>query len=215
MGNKRLGSVLLCLAALTALPARMPAQTGAAPAIVAAEPRLLPGDVVRLRVWREPDLSGEYPVDEFGTVVLPMLGPVAAAARSPGELRELLLGEYSRYLRNPAIELVFLRRINIMGAVREPGLYQVDPTVTVAGAIAMAGGANLEGRLDRVELIRDGQRLDTHLSAGSRIADTPLRSGDQLYVPQRGWVSRNTGLVATLISAGTTLLVALLYLTAS
>jgi polysaccharide export outer membrane protein len=104
-------------------------------------------------------------------------------------------------LVNPSIEVTTLRRLNVLGAVRNPGLYQIDPTVTVADAIALAGGIMDNGQSDRVELVREGKRLPANVNGTTRLADTPLRSGDQLFVPQRGWLSRNVGVVAAGISA--------------
>ena len=67
-------------------------------------------------------------------------------------------------------------------------------------AIAMAEGSTPDGRADRVELLRDGQRLIANINQRTRIAELPIQSGDQLYVPERSWVSRNTALVATVVS---------------
>ena len=116
------------------------------------------------------------------------------------ELREALLAEFQKYLRNPSIEITFLRRVNVLGAVRKPGVYPLDPTMTVAMALAMAEGTTPEGRSDRVELIRDGERLIANINQRTRIAELPIRSGDQLYVPERAWISRNSVLVAALVS---------------
>ncbi len=165
-----------------------------APVSEFAEP-LRPGDVVRLRIWREPDLSGDFPVDESGQVVLPRLGPVSVMAVSRDSLRRSLLVAYATYLKNPSIEVVLLRRVNVLGAVRNPGLYPVDPTMTVADALALAGGPSPDGKRDRVELLRGGNRLIVRLDPAARLGNTPVRSGDQLYVPQRSWISRNQPLV--------------------
>src|ERR1700734_1429358 len=95
---------------------------------------LLPGDIVRLRIWREPDLSGDFPVDERGTVVFPKIGPTPVLQMTTDSLKRLLVTTYSQYLRDPAIEVTFLRRVTILGAVKNPGLYPVDPTMTVSDA---------------------------------------------------------------------------------
>jgi protein involved in polysaccharide export with SLBB domain len=138
------------------------------------------------------------------------MGPVRVTGLSPDSLSRLVKAYYSPSLRDPAITVTVLRRVNIVGAVQKPGPYLVDPTMRITDAVAMAGGASSEGKLDQVQLRRGGKRTDINLSSDMRLADTPLRSGDELYVPQRGWVSRNTGLVAAGITAATSVIVTLL-----
>jgi protein involved in polysaccharide export with SLBB domain len=172
----------------------------------ASQEYVQPGDVVKLWIWREEELSGEFVVPETGVVVFPKIGAQQVTEKPMGELRGLLLAEFQKYLRNPSIEITFLRRVNVLGAVRKPGVYPLDPTMTVAMALAMAEGTTPEGRSDRVELIRNGERLIANISQRTKIAELPIRSGDQLFVPERSWVSRNSGLVAALISGGFSLL---------
>ncbi len=81
--------------------------------------------------------------------------------------------------------------------------------MTVSDALALAGGVLPSGREDKVEIIREGGRLPGTTSGRMLISHTPVRSGDQLYVPQRTWLSRNTGIVVAGISAVATLLYAL------
>jgi polysaccharide biosynthesis/export protein len=171
---------------------------------------LRPGDIVRLRIWREPDLSGDFPVDESGQIVFPKIGAIVVEAVSADSLKRMLVSSYSAYLRDPAVEVTLLRRVTILGAVRNPGLYPLDLTMTVSDAMAIAGGAAADGRADRVELRRDGEKLTVDLSAQTRLGDTPIRAGDQLYFPQRSWISRNPGIVAGSLTAMTGLIVSLL-----
>jgi polysaccharide export outer membrane protein len=201
----------LLTAALVVLPSLSAAQDSSAVSSPEASGETLqPGDVVRLRIWREPDLSGEFLVDERGTVIVPKLGPVQVVGLPPDSLKARLINSYSVYLRNPSIDVTLLRRITILGGVRNPGLYPVDPTMTLADAYALAGGISPEGKLDQVQLVRGGQRTSYKLSGATRIADTPLRSGDQLYVPTRSWLSRNTWVVTAAIGTTTTIMFALL-----
>jgi protein involved in polysaccharide export with SLBB domain len=171
---------------------------------------LRPGDLVRLKIWREPDLSGDFQVQESGEVVFPKIGLVQVTALSSGALKQKLLDSYSVYLQNPSIEITVLRRVQVLGAVRNPGLYPVDPTMAVADVLALAGGTTPQGNPKKIELKRGGERITASLSGGTRLADTPLRSGDQLFVPERGWMSRNPWIVAAAISGTTTVLIALL-----
>jgi polysaccharide export outer membrane protein len=200
---------LLLLVALLALAAPAARAQDAPPADTAAAELLRPGDVVRLLIWREPDLSGDFAVDAEGVVIFPMIGPVDVTRESPTSLRNHLLEAFRRNLRNPSIQVTFMRRVTVLGAVRNPGVYPVDPVMSVAEVLALAGGATGQGAPDKVQLLRGGERLETRISQRTRLADSPIRSGDQLYVPERGWLERNTGLVATALSVATSLFIAL------
>ena len=208
------GLTVVLLAVTMALPSVKPLagqSAAAAPAAPpAAEALLRPGDVVRLKIWREPDLSGELVVDEGGVVTFPKLGPMLVTTLAPDALKRTLTDEYQKYLLNPSIEITLLRRVTVLGAVRRAGVYPLDPTMTIADALAMAGGVAPEGSTDRVEVRRVGERIATNLDARTRIADTPIRSGDQLYVPERSWLSRNSAVVTSAASILSSVAVALL-----
>jgi polysaccharide export outer membrane protein len=150
---------------------------------------------VRLQIWREPDLSGDFPVDETGTVVFPKVGSMRVTTLPPASLKRKLLQAYAAYLNNLSIRVEVLRRVQVLGAVNKPGLYSVDPTMSVADAIALAGGITGRGKQDLLELRRGGEKVSTRLSSNVLIGDSPIRSGDQLYVPERSWASRNPGII--------------------
>lgn len=205
---RRRGTVaVLFLAVLWSATACAPTRVPGPMPVRGVNPVLRPGDLVRLGIWREPDLSGDFPVDEDDTVVFPKIGSLAVGALSTDSVKSLLLSRYSADLRDPSITVTFLRRVNVLGEVKNPGLYHVDPTMTVADVLALAGGITPDGNPGRVELIRHGQQLAVGLTQDSRVSDSPLRSGDQLRVPRRSWLSRNTSVVAAAITA-TAILVA-------
>jgi protein involved in polysaccharide export with SLBB domain len=77
--------------------------------------------------------------------------------------------------------------------------------MTLNDAIALAGGPTSSGRTDRVNLIRNGRSLDAMIAPNAALAESPLQSGDQLFVPQRSWASRNTGMLYGAISAVATI----------
>jgi protein involved in polysaccharide export with SLBB domain len=162
---------------------------------------LQPGDVVRVAIWREPDLSGEFHVDENGTVIFPLLGEKRVADVPFPALRESLMEEYRVHLRNPSITIVPLRRINVLGDVNRPGLYTVDPTISLAGVVALAGGTNAAGDLNRIRILRGGEVVQQRALAASSLQDFGIRSGDQVLVGRRGWFDRNsTFIVSALLS---------------
>ena len=197
----RLAAVVLAL--VWALP-------GGAWAQQASTDPLRPGDLIRLKIWREPDLSGEFRVDDEGVAILPRLGPTQVGGQEPAALTARLVAAYADFLQHRSIEVVLLRRIQVLGAVRNPGIYSVEPTMTVSDALALAGGTTSEGNPKRIDLIRGGRRLPVALSAETRLAATSIRSGDQLFVPERGWLTRNTGIVTAAITGTVSLLIALL-----
>ncbi len=193
---------LLGLLLLVAAPAA--AQTDSSATL------LKPGDVVRMRIFREPEMSGEFTVNEQGVVTLPRLGDLRLSDWPVDSIRPRLTLRYAEYLRDPVIEITLLRRVAIYGSVLKPGLYPVDPTMTVQDALALAGGASPDGKRDQVELLRGGDRILTDLSAGTTLDQLRLRSGDQLYVPQRSWLSRNTWVVGSFLGATATIIAVLL-----
>jgi protein involved in polysaccharide export with SLBB domain len=192
--------LVLPIGSATAQPSKHVGATESVTATPAADV-LRPGDAVRLRIWREPDLSGDFTVDESGFVTLPKVGPVRATDQPVDTLKIRLLQAFRLYLNQPSIEVIPLRRIQVAGAVRNPGLYTVDPTMTVADVITLAGGATPQGRRDQVILVRGAVPTKSRLSLDARATQLPLRSGDQLLVPERSWVSRNPGVVIGAVSA--------------
>lgn len=203
--NRVLLVALLCLALV---PARLPGQVadGARPTANS----LLPGDVIEIRIWLEPDLSGKFQVDEDGTVVLPLLGRKQVVGVSPVELRDQLTEEYRRYLINPSVNITLLRRISVLGEVRLPGLYTVDATVSVADVIAMAQGLSPEGDANEIVLVREGKIIRSNLTGTMVIAESDIRSGDQIIVGRRSWASRNLGALIGLIAAVTSVAISVL-----
>ncbi len=177
----------------------------ARPALAAAPRRdvLYPGDIVRLRIWREPDLSGDFDVSAQGVAVFPKIGAVQVTVMSTDSLQRLLINTYSQFLRDPAIEVTPLRRITVLGAVKNPGLYPTDPTMSVADALALAGGPTPDGNQKKLQLIRAGKKQNVTITVHQQVAETPIRSGDELYVPERSWLSRNGYIVGAIIGAAT------------
>lgn len=193
--SSRLVALIIVTVAAVATPRASSAQRATEPVQVASAVLARPGDVVRLRIWREPDMSGEFPVDANGEAVFPRLGTMQVTDISVDSLKRRLVNAYTTYLRDPSIEVTMLRRVSVAGAVRTPGVFTVDPTLTVADVVALAGGATPEGHKDRVEVVRSGESTSQRISRVMRVGDTLLRSGDQIVVPERSWASRNLAVI--------------------
>jgi polysaccharide export outer membrane protein len=154
-------------------------------------------------------MSGDFPIDEAGSVIFARVGEYSVLSETPASLEARLIADYGQYLRDPNIDVTVLRRVIVRGAVNDPGLKLVDPTITLSQALAVAGGATSLGDQNKVRVIRDGQVILADISIDTRLADSVIRSGDQIFVPERSWISRNTGLVATGLSGSIALVIAL------
>lgn len=171
---------------------------------------LAPGDMIRVQIWREPELSGEFLVDQDGSVTLPLLGRRTVSGVRLEETLDALLSAYREQLRNPSIILTPLRRVYVLGEVNQPGLRLVDPTISLAGAVALAGGANPNGDLSRIRVVRQGEVVLENVAADSGLAFVDIRSGDEIFVGRRGWFDRNSTFVVSALLSVTSLIVSIL-----
>lgn len=167
------------------------------------------GDAVRVQIWREEDLSGEFSVDEDGVVTLPLIGEKKVVGIPMRELRQQLIEDYRVHLKNPSINVTPLRRVNVLGEVQKPGLYGVDPTISLAGALAIAGGTTPMGDLNRIRILRNGQIIYQKVGAGETLNAADIRSGDQIIVGQQSWIRRNNVMLIGLAISATSLIVSL------
>ena len=145
------------------------------------------GDRLRIRIWPDSTLGGEYMVEEDGQLYLPALGTIQGAGVSLSTIRQSLRSQYGEVMRNPTVSVVPLFRVSVLGAVQRPGLYEIDPTQGVVDAISMAGGFRPNARESRIRIVRAGEVL--RLDDATSPATDPrwaLRSGDRIIVPE-GW----------------------------
>lgn len=149
-----------------------------------------PGDMVRISVWREPELSGEVFVQNDGTAIFPALGRMSVGGLTADSLNGLLIARFRERVLNTPVDAVLIRPLPVIGSVRSPGVYPVDPTATAIQVIARAGGTLGSERAPAVELLRhDGSRLA--ISMEQSFGQFNLRNGDALYVEDRSFWLRN------------------------
>lgn len=118
---------------------------GGASTLVATDEPLAPGDIIGVSFSVERNLDGQFPVDETYGVGLPLLGWTDVEGLSGSTLRDSLLVAYVAQVRNQTVQITLLRRVRYLGAVQAPGLYHVDPTMSLIDAIALAGGPTPTG----------------------------------------------------------------------
>lgn len=194
------------LVVLTLLAAR----PGAARGQTSAELGVAPGDFIRVEIWQEKDLSGDFLVNPDGAAVLPLLGPQKVAGIPVVTLRDSLVQRYRRYLRNPSINVTPLRRVQVLGEVNRPGVYTMDPTVSLTGLLALASGPNSNGDPRKIRIVRDGQVYRARVGAGMTLVEADVRSGDQVVVGPKNWFVRNSTFVVSMALSVPATLIAVL-----
>jgi polysaccharide export outer membrane protein len=121
--------------------------------------RIGPMDTVTIKVFKMPDLSGDYEVDLTGQVSLPLIGNVPAAELTTAQLDESVtarLGE--KYLENPdvsvGVKASTRRSVTVDGAVKAAGTFPVVGQLTLMQAVALAGGTAEDANARRVAIFR-------------------------------------------------------------
>jgi polysaccharide export outer membrane protein len=169
---------------------------------------LNPGDMVRITVWRKPELTGDFLVGTDGRIRHPLYQNVQIAGLPIAAVTEQLRTFLATYETNPQMVVEPLYRVGIGGEVRQPSLYPLPPETSIGQAVALAGGATERGHLDQVRLIRGNREFLLDLTRPDSTANrTRVQSGDQIIVPRRGNALRDVvGPVASIAAAIATVL---------
>jgi polysaccharide export outer membrane protein len=177
--------------------ARAPAAV--APAAPAAEYRLGVGDVLRITVFQNPELTLESRLNEGGVLSFPLIGSVRVGGLSVPEAERLIADSLARgnFLRNPQVTIIVLQvrgnQVNVLGQVGRPGRYPLETADTrLTDMIALAGGV-APGGADVVVVTgtRDGKPfreevdLPALFTAGGAARDIVLRNGDAVWVDRQ------------------------------
>jgi protein involved in polysaccharide export with SLBB domain len=161
------------------------AEQQAVVAAATAPPRLQPGEKIRVTVYGETSLSGEYQIDPSGFVSLPLAGTVKAAGLTQIELEQELSKQFgSGYLKSPKVTvgIVEFRPFYILGEVEKPGAYPYTGGLNALSAIAIAGGATYRASRERI-LIQHPS--DSGLREYTLTSSIPILPGDIIQVPRR------------------------------
>lgn len=159
-----------------------------------------PGDVLKINVWKNPDLSGEAAVRPDGTISLPLVGELKASGRSARDLQGEIAQKLTTFLKDEsgstvtvAVTTVNSYRFVVTGNVEHGGSFTVNHYVTVTEAMTMAGGPNRFAEPEEMVIIRPDpkqrapKRIPIDYPAilnGSRPEENlALFAGDTLYVP--------------------------------
>lgn len=156
------------------------------------------GDVVRITVYGQPDLTTDVRVSENGTINFPLIGDVKLAGSSPAQGESEIAQRLSKggFIVNPFVTLNVMQyrgqEVSVLGRVNRPGKYALEKMGRVTDALALAGGVIIDGA-DTVTLVRthDGKTeyRDIDLVAlfkpGGEASNELIRDGDIINVARQ------------------------------
>jgi len=148
---------------------------------------LEPGDLLRLAVWHQPDMTGEFVIGPDGSITHPLFRELKVAGIPLAEVDARIRAFLARTETNPTFVALPLLRVIVGGEVRQPNVLTLPPRTTVAQAIGLAGGPSDRAKLERVRLLRRGGAvLELDLTRPDDMSRrVEIRSGDQIIVPRR------------------------------
>ncbi|HEU5209571.1 MAG TPA: SLBB domain-containing protein [Longimicrobiales bacterium] len=153
------------------------------------------GDHVRLTVWGNPALSGEFEIGEGGMVIHPLYREIQLAGMTLPEAESAFRQIVLRFETNPKLIVEPMFRIAVTGEVRAPNIYTVSPYTTVPEAVAQAGGPTEDAKVSEARLLRNGREIEVDLRLPqTELSNLHLRSGDQIILDrQRHWWRNGVG----------------------
>jgi polysaccharide export outer membrane protein len=149
------------------------------------EYRLGPGDQLRVIVFGETELTGQYVVSAQGKVSFPLIGEVDAGGKTIAQLTASIVELLQKgYIRRPnvTVEVLNYRPFYILGEVESPGTYPYSANLTVLNAVATAGGFRYRADKTRVFIRRASDTAEVEMRLGPA---TPVQPGDTVRIPER------------------------------
>ena len=166
--------------------ASAPPSSGLLPTPSTAETVLVPGDGLRVTVWRAPELSGEFVIGPDSALIHPLYQGVKVAGVRRSVVTQRLAQLLGRYQQDPLLVIEPLFAIAVGGEVRTPNLYVLPSGTTITQAIARAGGPSDRALLTSVRLVRGRQAVTLDLTRYAvQPGAMPVASGDQIIVGRR------------------------------
>jgi polysaccharide export outer membrane protein len=161
----------------------------------AADNLLGPGDIIKVTVFGNPDLSLETRVSEAGGITYPLLGEVRIGGLSPLAAEKKIAGllDAGGYVRKPQVNIIVTQlqsqQVSVLGLVNKPGRYPIEGKRSLTDVIAAAGGIHGDGG-DMVTVVRtrDGKAgketvdLVDMVRSGDMAQNFELAGGDIIYV---------------------------------
>jgi protein involved in polysaccharide export with SLBB domain len=133
------------------------------------------GNAAGTGLQQHPELSGDYSIQDDGTIAIPVLGSFDIAPLTPKELQNLIDGAFNKALgRTGSVTIVSIERppIYVLGPVKNPGSYAYSPGMTVLHAVTLAGGFPRQDTTEpwqKIERVRETTKRYSNLEQLSEL----------------------------------------------
>jgi polysaccharide export outer membrane protein len=152
-----------------------------------------PQDVLRVDVWKEPEISRSVPVRPDGKISLPLLNDVQAAGYTAMELSNIITEGLKKFIQNPQVTVtvseINSRRVYVTGEVTRPGAYPLIPNMTALQALTSSGGFTQFANTKKIYVLRmeNGKQVKHPFNykdvLNGKSEDIKLLPGDTIVVP--------------------------------
>jgi polysaccharide export outer membrane protein len=168
-------------------------QPHAVPGSADAKPYVIgPLDMLYVKVWNNPNLTGVVNVGPDGMIGLALIGQLKADGLTASQLTDVLKTKLSDWLENPEVSVdvsrVLSKKFYITGGVNRPGPYPLTGKTTVFEALTSAGGFTGFARSNKIYILRGTKRFNFNykeVAAGKKMGqDIDLEDGDRIFVPE-------------------------------
>ena len=145
-----------------------------------------PEDILKIQVWGHSDLTRELPISLEGQISFPLIGEVKAAGRTTQQLERVITRKLADgYIVNPQVTVTVgeyrSQKFFIMGEVKNPGKYDLEPGTTVMIAISLGGGLTEKSAPGRTRIRREEDGTTTEFKV---TMDFLVRPNDTIIVPE-------------------------------
>ena len=153
-----------------------------------------PLDVLYIKVWNQPQLSGPVDVRPDGILSMSLIGEVKADGLTPAQLKEAIQTRLSDFLNNPEVDVgiakINSKRYFVYGGVGHPGEFPLVETTTIMDALSQVGGFRDFAKQNKITIQRGTQTFHFNykdFSKGKNMdknANIEIQNGDRIYVPE-------------------------------
>jgi polysaccharide export outer membrane protein len=152
-------------------------------------------DVIRVNVWKEPEVSQTVVVRTDGNISLPLINEVKVSGMTPLQIQDLIAEKLKDFLTNPQVTVTVMeirsKRAFITGEVARPGTYSLNAQTTVLQLIAQAGGFTPFAKKDSIVVLRTEEGKQSRLKfkykevvqGKNTEQNVALHPGDTVVVP--------------------------------